>query len=193
MDKVSFTIFQIAWAYIWASKHLKIRSERRYAEGRKLAANNKFYKAISYAAYVAQNAVCIAGFWSNADFLLKVHDSDVVRTFGAAVIVAATNLYFSALRHLGHNYSPCYDSHVPNEIIKDGPYKFVRHPMYLAKILLALGTFLMSGSLLLIPVSLWLLIEVIQSTKNEEAYLLASHPVYIEYQRTTARMLPGLW
>jgi protein-S-isoprenylcysteine O-methyltransferase Ste14 len=190
MMKIAFTIFQISWAYIWASKHLNIRSERRYAEGRKLACRNQSYKAISFAVYLAQNAVCISCFWSNANFLFKFHDSNVVRFFGAAVIAAATGLYFTSLRYLGRNYSPCYDSHEPYEIIKNGPYKFVRHPMCLAKLLLVFGTFLISGSLLFIPVFLWLLVEVVRSIKNEEAYLVASVPGYSEYRRATGQVIP---
>ena len=191
-SSILFTLFQITWAYVWARKHLKVRRERRYARGRTVGGINKSYKAVSFVAYLFQNLICIGSFWSNADILFKVHNDVDLRLLGAGLIVVASALYFRSLKVLGENYSPCYDSQVPHELIASGPYRFVRHPMYLAKVLLGIGTFVMSGSLLTIPMFLWLLVEVVRSIAAEESYLAVSIPGYIEYQRRTARLVPFL-
>lgn len=163
-----FTLFQLVWAYIWASKHVKIRANRKYANGKSPVATDKQYKALSIGVFFIQNIVCIASFWSNSSILLKIHDSDVFRFFGAIVLLGSTTTYFVALRHLGRNYSPCYDSHTPHELVKSGPYKLVRHPMYLAKLLIGVGTFFLSGSLLLLPILVWLFFAMIRAIRVEE-------------------------
>jgi len=185
---IFFTLFQLIWAYLWASKHIAIRRRRRYAEGRIQGDKNKSYKALSFVAYGVQNFICIASFWSEASFLLKIHDNNLWRLVGAALIAASTYLYFTALKYLGENYSPCYDSYIPRVLVKDGPYHWIRHPMYLAKIILSFGTLLISGSLLFMPIVAWVAVEVARSIAKEERYLSRAMPGYADYQ-TNSKLL----
>jgi protein-S-isoprenylcysteine O-methyltransferase Ste14 len=79
-------------------------------------------------------------------------------------------------------------------VISDGPYRFVRHPMYSGVVLgyllmpLALGSWWAAGpSWLLITLFVW-------RTAREDATLLAELPGYADYaQRTRYRLLPGVW
>jgi protein-S-isoprenylcysteine O-methyltransferase Ste14 len=79
-------------------------------------------------------------------------------------------------------------------VISDGPYRFVRHPMYSGVVLgyllmpLALGSWWAAGpSWLLIILFVW-------RTAREDATLLAELPGYADYaQRTRYRLLPGVW
>lgn len=95
-----------------------------------------------------------------------------------------------SLTHLGRNYSPCFDSHVPFELISSGPYKFTRHPMYLAKLIVVIGDFVLSGSLWFVAMFIHLLAETIRTIIKEEKYLTGSIPEYVDYQKRTTRMLP---
>lgn len=114
------------------------------------------------------------------------------RLAGAAIIVAATASYFLALRHLGQNYSPCYDSHVPHELICSGPYTHVRHPMYVAKLLLSFGIIVLTGSLWFVPPFLYLSLDMMRSMRSEEKYLASSCPDYEAYRKKTRMMVPFL-
>ena len=58
------------------------------------------------------------------------------------ISVIATVLFLSAKVTLGRNYSPCYDSYLPQDIIRTGLYNYVRHPIYLSNILLLIGVFI---------------------------------------------------
>src|SRR5687768_4866917 len=156
---IIFTLFQAYCASVWAAKHIKIRRLRRYADKRTRADKNSRYKVISYFLYISQNILWIASFWSSHQLLLKVHESDSMRVVGVILISYATILYFKSLRHLGRNYSPCFDSHVPLEIISSGPYKYTRHPMYLAKLLVGVGNFVISGSLWFLLMLVYLALE----------------------------------
>jgi protein-S-isoprenylcysteine O-methyltransferase Ste14 len=190
LSPILFTIFQIVWSYIWATKHLDIRKAKNYSMNRTLADTNNRYKLLSFFLFAAQNIISIASLWSNSEVLLKIHDNDTIRLLGAAIIVAATALYFRSLSYLGRNYSPCYDSHVPHEIVASGPYRFVRHPMYFAKLLLGFGTFVLSGSLWFVPQFLYLAVDMRRSIHNEEKYLAASFPGYMSYCRRTKMLVP---
>lgn len=80
------------------------------------------------------------------------------------------------------------------KVITSGPYRYVRHPMYIASILmyvfspLALGSYwAMIPTLLIIPV-------LVTRAKNEEELLARELPGYKEYmQQTRFRLLPGIW
>ena len=185
-----FTIFQVAWACAWAIRHVQVRRLRNYARNRIKADTNARYHVVSYFLFVTQNILCIVSFWSNSPFLLKIHDSDALRLIGVLVISAGTVLYFRSLSHLGQNYSPCFDAHVPLEMVSSGPYRFTRHPMYLAKLLVAVGNFVLSGSLWFVLMFTYLALETLRTIFNEEKYLSAFIPAYEDYKKKTKRMIP---
>lgn len=187
---IIFTLFQVCWAFVWAAKHIKIRRLKRYAGSRTRADKNSRYQVVSYFLYISQNILCIVSFWSNSQLLLKIHDSDSMRVVGVILMSYATILYFRSLNHLGRNYSPCFDSHVPLEIISSGPYKFTRHPMYVAKLLVVVGNFVISGSLWFLLMLVYLALETTRTILNEERYLVASVPGYADYKKRTTRMIP---
>lgn len=190
---IIFTLFQVCWASVWAAKHIKIRRLRRYADNRTSADKNSRYKILSYFLYISQNVLCIASFWSTSQLLFKIHNSDSMRIVGVILIIYATTLYFRSLKHLGRNYSPCFDSHVPLELICSGPYKFTRHPMYLAKLLVVVGNFVISGSLWFLLMFVYLAVETTSTILNEERYLATSVPGYADYKKRTSTMIPFIF
>lgn len=190
---ILFTAFQLAWAFVWGIRHVRARRLRSYANNRTKADTNTRYQIVSYFLFVTQNVICIASFWSDSGILFKVYDSDLMRLMGLLLTSAATLLYFKSLNHLGQNYSPCFDSHVPLEMISSGPYRFTRHPMYLAKLLVAVGNLVLSGSLWFVLMLLYLALETARTILNEEKYLAASLPGYGEYKKKTTTMIPFLF
>lgn len=182
---IIFTLFQTCWAIVWARKHIQARSGRHYSDDRAQADTNNRYRVVSYFLYAAQNVLCIASFWTRSPLLLEIHDSDALRVVGVMLVILATVLYFESLRYLGKNYSPCFDAHLPFELVVTGPYRFVRHPMYLAKLIIVIGNFVLSGSLWFVPMFLYLLWETARTIVNEEKYLARSNFGYAEYKRRT--------
>ena len=187
---IVFTIFQIGWAFIWAVKHINIRKRRHYADNKPRLDTNSRYKIVSYFLYVLQNILCIISFWSNSGLLLKIHDNNSARFVGVLLISLGTILYFIALMRLGRNYSPCFDSHRPFELVASGPYRFARHPMYLAKLIVIIGNLVISGSLWFVAVFIYLMLETIRTIANEEKCLTAYTQGYVSYRDRTARIIP---
>jgi protein-S-isoprenylcysteine O-methyltransferase Ste14 len=131
-----------------------------------------------------------ATFWTSTPWLLQIHDNYLIRFLGASFVWPATFLYFLSLRYLGSNYSPCYDSHLPYRIITSGPYRYIRHPMYLGKLVVGVGTFFLSGSLWCLPLIVWLAFEIIRTVLREESYLMNGQSAYSEYKKGTRMFVP---
>jgi protein-S-isoprenylcysteine O-methyltransferase Ste14 len=79
-------------------------------------------------------------------------------------------------------------------VITDGPYRFVRHPMYSAAILGCLFDPLAFGSWWMAIPTMLLAVLFIWRTANEDRTLQEELPGYREYmQQTPYRLLPGVW
>jgi protein-S-isoprenylcysteine O-methyltransferase Ste14 len=190
---MSITIFQCLWALWWARLHMNIRRGRVYSTGRILSATDSFYRFFSPVLYLMQNTICIASLWSNSPWLLKFHDSNSWRIAGVVLFLFGSLVYWWALRHLGSNYSPCYDSYSSVILVKNGPYRWIRHPMYAAKLLIGAATLVLSGSLWFVPTTVYFFGVTLRSLFREEQQLSCSLLGYIEYQRRTTRLVPWLY
>ena len=102
------------------------------------------------------------------------------------------SLFAWALRTLGTNYSPCFDSYVPNAICRAGPYSKIRHPIYTANMLQILGVAIASGSLILFANVAVLAVLYFITANNEESVLLKALPEYSDYVQTSSMFLPSL-
>jgi hypothetical protein len=73
-----------------------------------------------------------------------------------------------------------------------GPYRYVRHPFYLANALIDLALAIMSGWwMLAVVLPLWWLAIYLPVMRSEEAYLLSKFgEIYGEYQRRVPRLFP---
>jgi protein-S-isoprenylcysteine O-methyltransferase Ste14 len=78
-------------------------------------------------------------------------------------------------------------------LVTDGPYHFVRHPLYLAEFIGYLGAFIQYASW----ISAALLIAQcgfqIRRMLNEETLLQMTFPEYATYATFRARLIPGVW
>jgi protein-S-isoprenylcysteine O-methyltransferase Ste14 len=81
-----------------------------------------------------------------------------------------------------------------HSVISGGPYRFVRHPGYLAAILGGLSSPLALGSWWSAVPVLLALLQIIRRTVLEDRLLQAELDGYREYaSRVTYRLIPGLW
>jgi protein-S-isoprenylcysteine O-methyltransferase Ste14 len=78
-------------------------------------------------------------------------------------------------------------------LVKNGPYRFLRHPIYLFQSIILIGVcFLLPTPFSFLMFLLQLVCAVIKA-RDEEAYLLAIHgSEYSNYISGTGMLLPGL-
>ncbi len=79
-------------------------------------------------------------------------------------------------------------------VVTTGPYRFVRHPMYVAGILMFAATPLILGSMWALLLAICLALVVVARTALEDRTLRRELPGYEAYTtRTRYRLLPGVW
>lgn len=79
-------------------------------------------------------------------------------------------------------------------VIDNGPYAFVRHPMYLGMTLMMLATPLALASYVALPVFALQVPILVYRLVHEEKTLCRDLPGYAEYcERIRRRLVPGVW
>ena len=81
-----------------------------------------------------------------------------------------------------------------HKVITTGPYRFVRHPMYVGATVITLSLPVAWGSLFTLVPAFWLVVYFIVRTALEDRTLHNELEGYKEYaQRTKYRLVPGVW
>jgi protein-S-isoprenylcysteine O-methyltransferase Ste14 len=75
-------------------------------------------------------------------------------------------------------------------IIRRGPYRFVRHPMYSAALLFIWAAILSHLSVVNVGIGLAVTLIVAMRVVAEERLLRARYPEYAEYARSTGALVP---
>jgi protein-S-isoprenylcysteine O-methyltransferase Ste14 len=79
-------------------------------------------------------------------------------------------------------------------VVSDGPYRYVRHPMYSGALLLFIGGPMLLGSQWALVGSALMIVLLILRIQGEERVLLQDLPGYEAYtQKVKYRLFPGLW
>jgi protein-S-isoprenylcysteine O-methyltransferase Ste14 len=78
-------------------------------------------------------------------------------------------------------------------LVTRGPYRFVRHPMYLSVLLATLALVLHHFSVARLIVWLALAVVFVWKLRVEERLLADRFPEYPEYQRRTKRLIPFVY
>ncbi len=78
-------------------------------------------------------------------------------------------------------------------LIKKGPYRVIRHPMYLAVILFALSLLLMRFNGIRLLTFLVLVVDLMVKIEYEEKLLANDLPGYSNYQKETYKLIPALY
>jgi protein-S-isoprenylcysteine O-methyltransferase Ste14 len=80
------------------------------------------------------------------------------------------------------------------KVIQSGPYRFVRHPMYLGSTLMYIASPLALGSYWAIIPAIFIIPIFIARIINEEKVLTEELEGYSEYKlKTRYRLIPGIW
>jgi len=113
---------------------------------------------------------------------------------GLAIHVGSLGLAVWARRHLGRNWSGAVTIKVDHQLVRSGPYRIIRHPIYTAYLGMCIGTALVSGR------PLALLAGVITSAAywrkiriEEQTLRKAFGPDYEGYRRKSWALIPGLF
>ncbi len=126
--------------------------------------------------------------WLGARF---VPASDAAAWVGVALTAAGVGIAFWARWHLGANWSGVVTLKEGHELIRSGPYRNIRHPIYTGILLAFLGTAVALGEVrgLLAVTITWL--SFYTKARREESFLTQEFgDRFAEHQRHTGMFLP---
>lgn len=117
-----------------------------------------------------------------------------VAWLGVVVAFCGLLLRTWANRVLGRFYMRKRQAMQGEPIIRNGPYRVIRHPAYLGMILLWLGVAASTGNWIVFAIIAIIIgIAYYYRIESEEQMLLSTLPGYAEYRSRTWRLIPPLY
>lgn len=131
-----------------------------------------------------------AGLFGFAHFVIP----DWVRWAGLAISLSGSMLFFWTHLALGKNWSGVLEIAKGHELVINGPYRFIRHPMYSACFLIGIGVLLLSANWMVGGISLAAFgYMYVVRVADEEAMMIDQFGRnYEAYMTTTGRLFPRL-
>ena len=114
---------------------------------------------------------------------------------GLGVILCAAGMAFLvwARQHLGGNWSQTVSIKHGHELVTSGPYRYVRHPMYLGGFVACIGSAIVGGGA-------WVFLLVILGSvflwrvAAEDKLMAQQFPTeYPDYKKRTHALIPFVW
>ena len=117
----------------------------------------------------------------------------VARPFGYGLIVVGATFFVAGLATLGRNLTPFPRPKDGSTLVRGGPYRLVRNPVYAGGILMSLGNTLWHRRPLGFLGTAALLAFFDAKASREERWLTQMFPEYPAYRRRTKKIIPGLY
>jgi protein-S-isoprenylcysteine O-methyltransferase Ste14 len=111
-------------------------------------------------------------------------------------VAASLGLLFLWWVHktLGYHWAPISELSEEHKLLREGPYKYIRHPMYAAFYLIFIGAWLnlSNWAVTIIGILSWYLFCSVRIKAEEEMMVKEFGREYEEYTKKTGRFLPKL-
>jgi protein-S-isoprenylcysteine O-methyltransferase Ste14 len=104
--------------------------------------------------------------------------------------IGGTVCAIAVLAYLGRSFSILPEA---RKLVANGPYRIVRHPLYLAEMIATLGIMLGFRQPWAVLIAIVSIALQLRRMGLEEDVLRRSFPEYAEYARSTAKLLPGIY
>ena len=116
-----------------------------------------------------------------------------VQALGAILVAAGLGLSVWARRHLGRNWSAEVVVKEGHALIRTGPYRHLRHPIYSGILLAILGTTVTIGEWRALAAFFLMVLSFAIKSRAEEGRMQATFPEYAQYQQESSAIIPFIW
>ena len=117
-----------------------------------------------------------------------------IRWFGAFLLFVGITLLGAAHYHLDKSFHSFVVTINGQKMVKSGPYRWIRHPIYTAYLANYLGGGLLAGNIILtvVPTILFGILVALRVKPEEGAMIEQFGNEYQKYMKNTGRFLPKL-
>lgn len=164
--------------------------ERKQTQERESLASRLKYSIPTFFAFYLLFAEEVDFGWLHARFAPQMPAVDLL---GVVLTALGILLAVWARVYIGENWSGIVTVKVGHELVRTGPYAWVRHPIYSGLLLATLGTALVRGEVrgLIALAVLWFGFWI--KSRVEEQFMSKTFgPAYTEYSQTTGALIPRL-
>ncbi|HKD85801.1 MAG TPA: isoprenylcysteine carboxylmethyltransferase family protein [Terriglobales bacterium] len=179
--------------YIWATflvVWLILAIKTKPVQHRETVSSRLSYTIVTFAAFYLVFAGEVRAPWLRLHILPA---NAIVEALGVVLTAAGIALAFWARAFLGGNWSGTVTVKVGHQLVRTGPYRWVRHPIYSGLILALIGTAIerrqVRGA---IAVILLYIGFKIKSRIEERTMTNTFGAEYADYSRTTGAIVPKL-
>lgn len=193
---MSEIIFKIAFVVLWIIYiFIRVPFENIYKKEEKIKifcpAKEKILFFLMSLGLIVIPIVCLfTSFLASFDIQLPVW----ARLLG--IVISILSLFYFNWIHktLGSNYSPTLEIRKGHQLIKVGPYKSIRHPMYTQIWFWTIAQFLIVSNMLggLSGIAAWAVLYFIRVPKEEKMMIEYFGDEYLEYMKQTGSVFPKL-
>jgi len=180
------SILWAAWILIWVCWALQSK-KTQHSES---FASRMSYTAVSWLAiYCIFFGNYLGHWWHSNIFVYRLW----IGWVGVAIAVVGFAITFWARFTLGGNWSSNVTIKVEHELIRKGPYRCVRHPIYTGLMIAMAGTSIVFNQWRFLPATFFIWLSFHIKLLKEEKFMRQTFGEgYTEYSRTTGAIFPRL-
>ncbi len=173
--------------YYRARAHAQPEQLDRMQEGLPILIGIRFFSLLSLLGLVAYLIDPALMRWSSIDIPL------VIRFFGIAIGTLGGVLWVYTFHHLGLNLTDTVVTRENATLVTTGPYRYVRHPFYIALLMIAVANGLATANWFIFLGTFIVFVLLYQRTSKEELKLIEKFgDAYRTYMTSTGRFFPKL-
>lgn len=118
-------------------------------------------------------------------------DAPALRSLGAVLLLGGLMLQYVSIMTLGRAFSIGLDPERQEHLVRHGPYRFVRHPIYAAFLGYFVGAWLLQpNAFFSVAIPIAIARVVLQAVREERLLLSSFGDDYREYMKSTKRFVP---
>jgi len=180
----------LSWAWGFAEQSFAIRNRKRTADASTEKDKGGFL-LISISVTVGMTVAGVAAFTGVG----ALPGPRLWESAGLLILLAGAALRVHAIRTLARQFTSRVTLFESHHLVRDGAYRWIRHPSYLGQILILIGFgALLANAVALVAAPSFTTAALLMRIRVEER-ALEEHfgPAFDDYRRATSRLVPFVW
>lgn len=183
-QEITILVFKLIWGillFVAVLAQLRFKGKLLYKGG--IVAN--FLVITPY--------LVVFGWFSVRDYMGTFRGNIVIQITGMVIAILGISGYIVSILYLRSNWAVSAAIKEGHALVRNGPYRFVRHPMYFFMIIVVLGSGLLISNFLIILYTPIVAFLYYLRSKKEEEMLIKALPGYAHYMKESKMLIPGVF